>query len=199
MAEKKVTTKTITTEELVKKKPIKRKKVVKYSENAELNKMLIENFVSLQKVLTSLSSKFDDMTKKLSEVLDLFEESAKAFVKKDIPKEQSSAIWQKEITDKIDNLFEQNKILARGLTLIHEEATKIESVPVSISPPPTSPSIMNYMSMAPSPPRGEMIKPPMRTGVPEKVEGIPLNANKRVKEEEEPVFNIQESPFSAKK
>ena len=106
MAEKKVTTKTITTEELVKKKPVKRKMIVKDSENAELNRMLVENFVSLQKVLTSLSSKFDDMTKKLSEVLDLFEESAKAFVKKDIQKEQSSAIWQKEITDNHDFIKE---------------------------------------------------------------------------------------------
>lgn len=196
MAEKKVTTKTITTEESVNKKPIKKKKVVKDSETAELNKILIENFVSLQKVLTSLSSKFDDMTKKLSEVLDLFEESAKAFVKKDIPKEQSSMVWQKEITDKIDSLFEQNKILARGLTLIHEEATKVETLPVSISSPPTSPSVMNYMSMAPTPPRGEMIK---RMSAPEKVEGVSLNTKNRVKEEEEIRFNIQDPSFSAKK
>jgi len=171
---------------------VEKKKVVAESETAQINKILIENFVSLQKVLTSLSYKFDDMAKKLSEVLDLFEESAKAFVKKDVPKEQSAAVWQKEITDKIDNLFEQNKILARGLTLIHEEATKVEVAS-------TSPSIMTSMPVPPAPPRGEMIKSPMGAGIPEKRENVPLNLRTRVKEEQETTFNIRESPFSGKK
>lgn len=203
MAEKKVTTKTITTEEVVAKAPHEVKKMVrkktnynkgnslKKEESIQVNKMLVENFVSLQKVLTSMSFKFEEMTKKLSEVLDLFEESAKAFVKKDIPKEQPAVIWQKEVLEKIDNLFEQNKILARGLTLIHEEATK--------SSAPTSPSIMNSVPVAPAPLRGEMIKTPVRSGIPEKQENISLNNRSRVKEEEEPVFNIQESPFSVKR
>ena len=191
MAEKKVTTKTITTEELVKKNPIRKKKVVKESEAVQLNKILVENFVSMQKVLTSLSFKFDDMTKKFSEVLDLFEESAKAFVKKEMPKEKSADVWQKEITDKIDNLFEQNKILARGLTLIHEEATRVEVVP-------TSPSIMVPVPVVPAPLRGEMIKTPMRTGIADRPENVSLNAKFRVKEESQN-FNPQESQFSSKR
>lgn len=201
MVEKKVTTKTVTTEEFVKNNasknqnkavPAQRKIAKDNSSIIRVESQLIENFVSLQKVLTSLSAKFEDMTRKLSEVLDLFEESAKAFVKKDIPKEQPSVVWQKEVLEKIDNLFEQNKILARGLTLIHEEAVKYSM--------PTSPSIMNTApSMTPVPLRGELIKNPIRTGIPERTENASLNSKPRTKEEEEPAFDIQESPFFVKK
>jgi|GEM_PF-514762 len=213
MVEKKMTTKTVTTEEVVDKDPVMIKKVVKKRNNSNgekgmrrgevslrVEEQLIENFVSLQKVLTSMSFKFEEMTKKLSEVLDLFEESAKAFVKKDIPKEQPAVIWQKEVLEKIDNLFEQNKILARGLTLIHEEATKAGI--------PTSPSIMNSSQLVSAPFRGEMIKSPIKSGIPEKQETVSLsnkprvkeeNSVSRIKEEEEPVFDVQESPFFVKK
>ena len=95
-------------------------KVAKTSEsNAELNKKLIENFVSLQKVMANLSSKFDNLSDQISKLLQLFEISAKAMAEKDF--ETFSRTDNKEVLEKINNLLEQNKTIARGLTLLHQQ------------------------------------------------------------------------------
>jgi len=85
----------------------------------KMEKVLIENFVSLQKVMTNLSIKFDNLTKQISKLLELFEISAKALVEKDFDLEKGSK--DKKIIEKMDNLLEQNKVIARGLTLMHEK------------------------------------------------------------------------------
>ncbi len=85
----------------------------------KMERVLIENFVSLQKVMTNLSIKFDNLTKQISKLLELFEISAKALVEKDFVLEKGSK--DKKIIEKMDNLFEQNKVIARGLTLMHEK------------------------------------------------------------------------------
>jgi len=82
-------------------------------------KILIENFVSLQKVMTNLSIKFDNLTKQISKLLELFEISAKALAEKDFDLEKPGK--DKKIIEKIDNLLNQNKIIAQGLTLMHEK------------------------------------------------------------------------------
>lgn len=76
-------------------------------------KVLIENFVSLQKVMTNLSMKFDELSKQISKLLELFEISAKSIAGKGFDPDK--------IEKKVDNLLEQNKIIARGLTLVHEK------------------------------------------------------------------------------
>ena len=48
------------------------KKVSKEKKNKELEKVLIDNFVSLQKVMVNLSVKFDDLTNQISKLLELF-------------------------------------------------------------------------------------------------------------------------------
>src|SRR3989338_6779944 len=54
---------------------------------------LLENFVSLQRVLTNLSIKFDSLSDNISKLLQLFEISAKGFIGKqgikEIDKEKS--------------------------------------------------------------------------------------------------------------
>lgn len=85
----------------------------------KVEKVLVENFVSLQKVMTNLSVKFDNLASQISKLLELFEISAKALAKKDFNLEKEGKD-NKKIIEKIDNLFEQNKIIARGLTLLHE-------------------------------------------------------------------------------
>ena len=52
--------------------------------NESVQKMLIENFVSLQGVITDLSSKLNNLTNQMSKLLELFEQSAKTFMEKDI-------------------------------------------------------------------------------------------------------------------
>ncbi len=85
----------------------------------KVEKILIENFVSLQKVMTNLSIKFDSLTNQISRLLELFEISAKALAEKEFNLEKVDRD-DKKIINKIDNLLEQNKTIARGLTLMHE-------------------------------------------------------------------------------
>ncbi|MFH1917889.1 MAG: hypothetical protein ABIJ14_02175 [Nanoarchaeota archaeon] len=83
--------------------------------NSETERILIENFVSLQKVMVNLSIKFDNLNNQISKLLNLFEISAKALAEKGI-----DTGGDKEMIKKIDSLLEQNKLIARGLTLMHE-------------------------------------------------------------------------------
>ena len=98
---------------VIKRKTVK-KRVVKSNE-----KILLENFVSLQKVMTGLSENFNELSKKITELLNLFDASAKALTGKEIRLE-TPPIDEKKILQGLENISEQNKIIARGLTLIHE-------------------------------------------------------------------------------
>ncbi|MEJ2268005.1 MAG: hypothetical protein P8X70_02935 [Nanoarchaeota archaeon] len=82
-----------------------------------IEKVLVENFVSLQKVITNLSLKFNDLTKQLSKLLELFEVSAKTLAEKEAEAEKGS---NKKVIEQIDKLLEQNKLIARGISLMHE-------------------------------------------------------------------------------
>lgn len=87
----------------------------------KLQEKLIENLVELQKVHTDLAQKFDVLAKEISTLLELFESAAKQFAEQPPRKiEKSEAERDKEFLEKIDKLLEQNKLIARGLTLIEE-------------------------------------------------------------------------------
>lgn len=86
-----------------------------------LEKILIENFISMQKVMTSFVSKFDKLEKQVSSLLDLFEESAKTIAEKEINLElKGNEEKQQEILDKLKDVLDQNKLIAKGITLMHE-------------------------------------------------------------------------------
>ena len=94
---------------------------VKANKSADkLNYILIENFVNLQKAMTNLAGKFDDLAIQISKLLQLFEISAKSFAEKlatgtpDIEKDR-------EFLDKLNRLLDQNKVIAKGLTLMEEK------------------------------------------------------------------------------
>ena len=87
-------------------------------ENVE--RILVENFVSLQKVIVNLSSKMDNLINQISQLLNLFEISAKALAEKGSAFEGA---YDKRIIEKMDNLIDQNKTLARGISLLHEGET----------------------------------------------------------------------------
>ncbi|GBE19498.1 hypothetical protein BMS3Abin17_00221 [archaeon BMS3Abin17] len=107
----------------MRKKAVKKKSVsVKSKKNLNVEQALIDNFISLQKVMVNLSVKFGNLTTQISKLLDLFENSAKALTEKDFTLEKESK-ETKKISDKIDTMLEQNKIIARGLTLLHEPQT----------------------------------------------------------------------------
>ncbi|RLG15995.1 hypothetical protein DRN69_02055 [Candidatus Pacearchaeota archaeon] len=115
-----------------KKKVASKNPLKKSSEDTNIQKILVENFVSLQKVMVNLSVKFDDLTNKISKLLELFEISAKALAEKDFDFGKSSKD-NKKIIEKIDTLLEQNKTIARGLALMHDRIP--QEHPQQLPPP----------------------------------------------------------------
>lgn len=104
---------------MAKKKSVKKNKPEKTSSSSHTEKILIDNFVTLQKVMTNLGVKFDNLSDNIEKLLNLFEISAKAMAEKDFEKYQKSD--SEEVLEKLDKLLEQNKVIARGLTMIHEK------------------------------------------------------------------------------
>ena len=81
----------------------------------EIDKALIDNFISLQKVLTNLSVKFEDMSNNISKLLQLFEISARNLVEK-----PGKSGVDEEFLKKLDSLLEQNKIISKGIMLMED-------------------------------------------------------------------------------
>ena len=90
----------------------------KPQKNSSIDSTLVENFVSLQKVMTNLSLSLDNLSNRMSRLLDLFESSAKTVAERDTEMERRND----ELRRKVDNLMEHNKIFAQGLTLLHEKS-----------------------------------------------------------------------------
>jgi len=88
---------------------------------ARLNAILVENFVNLQKAMTNLAKKFDDLSTQISKLLQLFEISAKSFAEKLSAGTGTDIEKDKEFLEKLDRLLEQNKVIAKGLTLMEEK------------------------------------------------------------------------------
>lgn len=143
---KKKTSKKKSTKKTSKKTPKKTTKTEKViierpsSQDTQTMKMLMSNFVSLQKVLTNLSSKLDDVSTQMSKLLDLFEISAKSLADKDFDFMNKSG--NKDLDKKLDSLVEQNKTIARGFTLMNDKLSQqIQNMqPPKPNPQPTKPS-----------------------------------------------------------
>ena len=94
----------------------------------ELEETLINNFTNLQRVLTNLSLKFEDLSNNMSKLLQLFEISAKSFAEKhagkDAEKQENQTKAQKEsdkeYLQKLDSLLDQNKTIAKGIMLMED-------------------------------------------------------------------------------
>ena len=104
---------------MAKKRRVTKNKIISNPEETGINKVLIENFISLQKVMTNLSLRFDELSSQIAKLLELFEISAKSLAKNDFESENENEN-SKEIIEKLDDLINQNKTIARGLTLMHE-------------------------------------------------------------------------------
>ena len=129
---------------------------------AQMDNLLVENFVAMQRVLTNLSIKFDNLADQTSKLLGLFEISAKSFAEN-----QGSGISgeDKEFLAKLDELMEQNKLIARGLTMMSAH-----------SPPPAHrQQPMNQMQQAPMNPVPNPLPPQKRLGSPSITERHPIS------------------------
>jgi hypothetical protein len=95
--------------------PFKPKKLT----NREIQLSLIENFVGLQRVLTNLTLKFDTLSDNINKLLNLYEIAARSFIKK--VEDGSLSGEDKDILKKLDTMLDQNKTVAKSLTLIEEK------------------------------------------------------------------------------
>jgi hypothetical protein len=98
--------------------------------NSNIEDMLVENFVQLQKVMTNLSIKFDSLSSQISKLLELFELSAKSFIERN-QEEEPIIEENKELLDRLNTLLDQNKTIARGLTLLEERLRPQASAPAN--------------------------------------------------------------------
>ena len=121
-----------------------------------IERALFDNFISLQNVLADLVVKLDGLTTKVSDMFDLFESSAKSLAEKDFSSEKEGKDNEK-IIEKLEGLSEQNKIIAKGLTLIHENSPREqETAPEHSFEEPREPAGMGYDRVAPQrPPLGQ--------------------------------------------
>jgi len=100
-------------------KKIKKEEKIVESRNTE--KLLFENYVELQKVLTSLAVNIDALSKRIDKLVGLFEQSVKTVAEKDFQEETKN----RQVQDKLEMLINQNKIIAQGVSLIHEGAPEM--------------------------------------------------------------------------
>ncbi|MCU0642030.1 MAG: hypothetical protein MUF61_00410 [archaeon] len=84
-------------------------------------KELTENMVMMQKVMVILAEKMDNLAKQTSELLRLFESAAKTFIEN-----PALAGRDKEMLDKINQLLEQDRLIARGVIYVEEKVNKID-------------------------------------------------------------------------
>lgn len=88
---------------------------------SDIEHALITNFVNLQKVLTNLSVKFEDLSNNISKLLQVFEISAKSFAEKYSEAESIGSVGDPELAKKVDTLLDQNKTIAKGIMLVEEK------------------------------------------------------------------------------
>lgn len=86
------------------------------SNKYEVEREIIKNLVELQKVHTNLAEKFDKLSNEISHLLTLFEITARTFTKNAPIGEEKD----REFLEKIDRLLDQNKVLAKGITIMEE-------------------------------------------------------------------------------
>jgi len=113
----------------IKKETEKIAKKISSEKKSATNKALIENFVDLQKVMISLSDKFDKLSGNISKLLELFEVSARSLAQKDFESNRDNK-ESKKILEKLDNISQQAGLIGKGLVLIHELGSEKKSNPL---------------------------------------------------------------------
>lgn len=103
---------------------------------SEIERKIVENLVSLQKIHTNLAEKFDKLSDQINSLLNLFEVAAKTFTKQPA---FEAGDRDREFAEKIDMLLEQNRVLAKGITMMEEKISS--SYEHGYEPPRAQPRI----------------------------------------------------------
>lgn len=93
------------------------KKGAKADRTEDLQRKLIENIIDLQKINLNMADKFDRLSRQLANLLSLFELAARSFAQQP---SNISTEKDKEFLEKIDKLIDQNKTIAKGLTIMED-------------------------------------------------------------------------------
>lgn len=94
------------------------KNVSSKKQSEKLEDKILQNLVNLQKVHVNLAEKFENLSEQISGLLALFETTARTFAKQ-APSEITEK--DKSFLEKIDKLLDQNKTIARGLTMMESK------------------------------------------------------------------------------
>ena len=106
--------------------------------NVSIEKALVNNFISLQRVMVNLSAKFDSLSNQISKLLELFEISAKSLATKDLETEKENKD-AKKILEKLDNRSQHAGLIGKGLPLIHKVGSEKEIPETKSMPAPMQP------------------------------------------------------------
>ena len=110
--------------------------MAKRGSKAPTIKLLLENFVFIQKVLADVSTDLTKLNQQLASLLGLFEQAAKNFVEVEKVSGKVESSKANELLGKLDTLLEQNRTIAKGLTLIEQKLREQTEVPPAFSPKP---------------------------------------------------------------
>ncbi len=92
-------------------------RIIRERKYAKIEEKILENLIELQKIQTDLAEKFENLAKQISELLSLFESAAKTFAAGEAKTQYEK---DTEFLGKIDQLLEQNRAIAKGLTLMED-------------------------------------------------------------------------------
>ena len=98
----------------------------------EIDQALLDNFINLQRVLTNLSIKFEDLSGNISKLLQVFEISAKNFAEKYNGNTNETA--DKSFLERLDKLLDQNKTISKGIMLMEEKIRERQNTERQSSP-----------------------------------------------------------------
>jgi len=171
MAKKKSVKKKVAKKNTVKKPRAAKKTASNKAIEIKMQPVLVNNFIALQRVMVNLSSKFEKLNTQLSSLLNTFEMAAKTLAKKDFKFGQGED--SEKVVGELKELKEQNKVLAKGLTMIHEdeqEQKQIMAAPVVNAAPPVIPKELAPPKQVPITKKPKMPEfPPLpKTGAPTK-------------------------------
>lgn len=102
----------------------------------DIKEDLASHLVRLENVLSNLAIKLDNLANNINHLLILFEESAKSIQEKQ-PESNT------DLTNSLKTLLDQNKIIAKGISIIEERLRRQIPPPQSYPRyiPPTKPSL----------------------------------------------------------
>ncbi len=77
--------------------------------------LLIENSIAMQRILASLASNLDGLSKDVRRMVEIFSEAGKSFEGR---KSFGANAESRALQSKLDNLVEQNKVMANSIILL---------------------------------------------------------------------------------